>query len=60
MVGSKTELTDLDALGAPMRIQVNIGRQDGCLIGIGFYHGIGVPEEVWVPPIATDETDEDR
>ena len=60
VVGSKTELTDLDTLGAPMRIQVNIGRQDGRLIEIGFYHGIGVPEEVWVPPIATDETNEDR
>ena len=60
IVGSKTELTDVDILGVPMRIQVHIGRQDGRLVEIGFYHGIGVPDEAWVPPQATDETDEDR
>ena len=60
IVGSKTELTDVDILGVPMRIQVHIGRQDGRLLEIGFYHGIGVPDEAWVPPQATEETEEDR
>ena len=59
IVGSKTELTDVDFLGVPMRIQMSIGRHDGRLLGIGFYHGVGVPDEAWVPPIASPETGSD-
>ena len=51
IVGSKPELTDVDFLGVPMRI----GTEDGRLLGIGFHTGIGVPEEAWVPLLASPE-----